>query len=173
MEQRDYKNLKRAILLSSVVVSIICCFIAPDTTAIIMGPFIVQLIMISVFYLIDRHEKRFLLNEYLNENNYNTQEYHKITGRQREEIQSLIDKMEKVKQACLIIEDVDRINGLKAGDVLEITDSKYVETGTYKVIENRLASVLFNKVTDLHEETKIEYPKIFLGAKETKIIKIV
>ncbi len=68
---------------------------------------------------------------------------------------------------------MDRINGLKAGDVLEITDSKYVETGTYKVIENRLASVLFNKVTDLHEETKIEYPKIFLGAKETKIIKIV
>ncbi len=135
----------------------------------------VNVIMISFFYLIDKHEKRFLFNEYLGQNNLNTQEYHKIIDRQREENSHISVELDRIKSVWLVVDDVERDNGLKKFDIFEVTESKLVEPGFYLVLDNRLASLLLERLYRPSGDNKanIEYPKIFLGAKSKKNNKIV
>lgn len=108
-----------------------------------------------------------------------SKEYMEIIKREEYKILSYKEEVKKIQEACLVIDDTERVNSLRKGDIIEIIDSKLVPTGIYSIVQNRMASVAMKGVSNdedgitIIEDEEFEFPKVFLGAKETKIIKIV
>ncbi len=174
-------NISKVAFLSLSMISfaVAILFVTDHTTVQVICMGIVMSFGISILNIIHYKEKNDLKNSFIDHISKISKEYMEIIKRKESKILSYKEEVKKIQEACLVIDDIERVNSLRKGDIIEITESKLVPTGIYSIVQNRMASVAMKGVLDdkdgitIIEDEVFEFPKIFLGAKETKIKKII